>query len=129
MDGSMTKASSMAGWWRQRFTPRARAARVEDQLLRRSPFASPGATNAGGQAQVESGKARRRGGRYASSGRSPSPVICRAALVHVPGKKFFQALDSRNRYAILYRLHDAKKAERASGGAEVRSDAEAANPA
>jgi uncharacterized protein YdeI (YjbR/CyaY-like superfamily) len=35
-----------------------------------------------------------------------------AALAARPrAKEFFQALDSRNRYAILYRLQDAKQAD------------------
>jgi uncharacterized protein YdeI (YjbR/CyaY-like superfamily) len=35
-----------------------------------------------------------------------------AALVASPrARKFFEALDSKNRYSILYRLQDAKKAE------------------
>jgi len=35
-----------------------------------------------------------------------------AALVARPrAKEFFQALDSKNRYAILYRLQDTKKPE------------------
>ena len=35
-----------------------------------------------------------------------------AALETRPrARRFFEQLDSRNRYAILYRLHDAKKPE------------------
>ena len=30
---------------------------------------------------------------------------------HPRARRFFEQLDSQNRYAILYRLHDAKKAE------------------
>jgi uncharacterized protein YdeI (YjbR/CyaY-like superfamily) len=40
------------------------------------------------------------------------PRDLQAALVaHPRAKKFFHALDSKNRYAILYRLQDAKKPE------------------
>jgi len=40
------------------------------------------------------------------------PDDLKAALAASPlAKKFFESLDSKNRYAILYRLQDAKKPE------------------
>jgi uncharacterized protein YdeI (YjbR/CyaY-like superfamily) len=32
-------------------------------------------------------------------------------VAHPRARRFFEQLDSANRYAILYRLHDAKKPE------------------
>ena len=86
---------------------------VQDQLCGGRPFASPGATHAGGPGAGGSAK---RDGRwkaaYASQRTITIPQDLRAALVARPrAMEFFQTLDSKNRYAILYRLQDAKKAE------------------
>ncbi len=94
-------------------TPRPAQQVVEDQLCGRRPLASPKATNAGGPGAGGSGK---RDGRwkaaYASQRTITIPRDLRAALAARPrAKEFFQTLDSKNRYAILYRLHDAKQAE------------------
>jgi len=49
---------------------------------------------------------------YAPQSSIGVPDDLRAALAkNKKAKSFFEALDSHNRYAILYRLHDAKKAE------------------
>jgi uncharacterized protein YdeI (YjbR/CyaY-like superfamily) len=61
-------------------------------------------------------EAAKRDGRWAAAYASPSritvPDDLRARLDASPrAKRSFEALDSRNRYAILYRLHDAKKPE------------------
>ena len=49
---------------------------------------------------------------YAPQSSIQVPQDLRAALAkNERAKSFFEALDSHNRYAILYRLHDAKKAE------------------
>ena len=49
---------------------------------------------------------------YASQRSIQIPDDLRAALAkNKKARTFFEALDSHNRYAILYRLHDAKKAE------------------
>ena len=46
------------------------------------------------------------------SATSPSPTICSASSTRDPkARRFFESLSSQNRYAILYRLHDAKKPE------------------
>jgi uncharacterized protein YdeI (YjbR/CyaY-like superfamily) len=48
---------------------------------------------------------------YASQSRATVPDDLRAALDAVPeAAAFFATLDSRNRYAILHRVQDAKKA-------------------
>ena len=49
---------------------------------------------------------------YASQRTMAMPEDLRAQLeAHPRARRFFEQLDSKNRYAILYRLHDAKKPE------------------
>jgi uncharacterized protein YdeI (YjbR/CyaY-like superfamily) len=55
-------------------------------------------------------------GRWAAAYPSPSrirpPEDLQTALEANPkAKRFFEQLDSTNRYAIMYRLHDARKPE------------------
>ncbi len=55
---------------------------------------------------------RRWNGAYASQSTAQVPDDLRAALEkNGKAKRFFETLDSRNRYAILYRIHNVKKAE------------------
>ena len=66
-----------------------------------------------GRAQIEAAKA---DGRWAAAYPSPStatvPDDLQAALDESPeAKAFFGTLSSQNRYAILYRLQDAKRPE------------------
>ncbi len=107
-------ASSNAGWWRQRFTPRgprSKWSKINCAAVDR--LRAQGRLTPAGQAQVEAAK---RDGRwkaaYASQRTITIPRDLQAALIARPhAKEFFQALDSKNRYAILYRLQDAKQAE------------------
>jgi uncharacterized protein YdeI (YjbR/CyaY-like superfamily) len=49
---------------------------------------------------------------YAPQSTAQVPDDLRAALAkNKKAKSFFETLDSTNRYAILHRIHDAKKAE------------------
>jgi uncharacterized protein YdeI (YjbR/CyaY-like superfamily) len=49
---------------------------------------------------------------YAPQSTAQVPDDLRAALAgNKTAKSFFETLDSTNRYAILYRIHTAKKAE------------------
>jgi uncharacterized protein YdeI (YjbR/CyaY-like superfamily) len=49
---------------------------------------------------------------YAPQSTSIVPDDLKAALAASPiSRRFFESLDSKNRYAILYRLHNAKKPE------------------
>lgn len=107
-------ASSKEGWWRQRFTPRGPRSKwskincaAVDRLKVQGRLMPAG---------LEQVKAAKRDGRwkaaYASQRTITIPRDLQAALVARPrARAFFQALDSKNRYAILYRLQDAKKAE------------------
>ncbi|HEY6854212.1 MAG TPA: YdeI/OmpD-associated family protein [Gemmatimonadales bacterium] len=108
------KASGEAGWWRQRFTPRTRRSKwsqINCAAVER--LHAQGRLRPAGLEQMAAAK---RDGRwkaaYASQRTITIPRDLRAALADRPrARVFFEALDSRNRYAILYRLQDAKKAE------------------
>jgi uncharacterized protein YdeI (YjbR/CyaY-like superfamily) len=107
-------ASSAAGWWRQRFTPRsARSKWSQINCAAVERLKSQGRLSPFGLAQMQ---AAQRDGRwkaaYAPQRTINVPPDLRSALVASPAaRKFFQALDSKNRYAILYRLQDARKPE------------------
>jgi uncharacterized protein YdeI (YjbR/CyaY-like superfamily) len=108
-------ASAKEGWWRQRFTPRgprSKWSKINCAAVDR--LQAQGRLARAGQAQVEAAK---RDGRwkaaYASQRTIVIPRDLQAALAARPrAKEFFQALDSKNRYAILYRLQDAKRVEK-----------------
>jgi uncharacterized protein YdeI (YjbR/CyaY-like superfamily) len=100
--------------WLLRYTPRTRRSkwsqRNREAALR---LIASGAMRPAGSAQVEAAQA---DGRWDAAYASPSnitvPDDLQAALDADPvAASRFLELDSRNRYAILYRLHDAKKPE------------------
>lgn len=98
----------------QRFTPR-RARSKWSKLNRDKATAliEAGRMTPAGLAQVELAKA---DGRWAAAYDSPSsasvPDDLRRALEENPkAGEFFASLDGQNRYAILYRLQDAKRPE------------------
>jgi uncharacterized protein YdeI (YjbR/CyaY-like superfamily) len=66
-----------------------------------------------GQAQVDAAKADGRwAAAYAGQKSATVPVDLAAALAADPqAKAFFETLSGSNRFAILYRVHDAKKPE------------------
>jgi uncharacterized protein YdeI (YjbR/CyaY-like superfamily) len=112
IDGQ-TKSSSN-GWWCQRFTPRSprgKWSQVNCAAVER--LSAAGKLTAAGLAQMEAAK---RDGRW-SAAYAPQSTIAvpddlKAALAASSiARRFFESLDSKNRYAILYRLHDAKKPE------------------
>jgi uncharacterized protein YdeI (YjbR/CyaY-like superfamily) len=100
--------------WRQRFTPRTprsrwskrNRARAED-LIARGEMAPAG---------LRAVEAARADGRWEAAYDSPAtaevPPDLRAALDADPAAgAAFEQLDAANRYAILYRVHDAKRPE------------------
>src|SRR5690606_18884108 len=101
-------------YWLQRFTPRTRRSKwskinceAAEALIR------AGRMKPAGLAAVEAAKA---DGRWAAAYAPPStievPADLAAALEKNPeAAARFRELDSQNRYAILYRIHDAKKPE------------------
>jgi uncharacterized protein YdeI (YjbR/CyaY-like superfamily) len=106
--------SSTEGWWYQRFTPRSSRSKwsqVNRAAVER--LRAEGKLSAVGIEQMEAAK---NDGRWSAAYAPQRTIIVpddmTAALRACPiAKKFFQSLDSKNRYAILYRLHTAKKPE------------------
>jgi uncharacterized protein YdeI (YjbR/CyaY-like superfamily) len=99
-------------FWRQRFTPR-RARSKWSQINRAAAegLIERGAMRAAGLREVEAARADGRwDAAYPSQRNLEVPEDLTAALAARPGAlAFFASLDSANRYAILYRLHDAKR--------------------
>jgi uncharacterized protein YdeI (YjbR/CyaY-like superfamily) len=101
-------------WWLQRFTPRKRASRWSrvnrDKAL---ALIAAGRMQPAGMREVERARADGRWeAAYASQRNMTVPDDLRAALDANPAAStFFAALDGANRYAVLYRVQDAKKPE------------------
>jgi uncharacterized protein YdeI (YjbR/CyaY-like superfamily) len=100
--------------WLQRFTPRRPRSRWS-KVNRAKALAliEAGRMQPAGLREIERAKA---DGRWEAAYASPSaievPEDLRAALeANDRAREFFATLDSRNRYAILYRIEDAKKPE------------------
>ena len=98
----------------QRFTPRRLRSRWS-KINRDSATAliERGRMRPPGLAEVERAKA---DGRWAAAYDSPSkiqptPDLLAALEASPKAKALFEELDSQNRYAILYRVHDAKRPE------------------
>jgi uncharacterized protein YdeI (YjbR/CyaY-like superfamily) len=109
------QAASVDGQrFRQRFTPRRTRSKWSQincasvERLRAAGRLAP--------AGVREMEAAKRDGRWEAAYASPRamtvPDDLQAQLeAHPRARRFFEQLDSRNRYAILYRLQDAKKAD------------------
>ena len=99
-------------YWLQRFTPRGPRSRWS-QINRDKAEAliKAGRMRPAGQAQVDAAKADGRwAAAYAGQKRATVPDDLADALAADPqAKTFFETLGGANRYAILYRVHDAKK--------------------
>jgi uncharacterized protein YdeI (YjbR/CyaY-like superfamily) len=103
-----------ARYWLQKFTPRrARSPWSERNREIATRLIQEGRMRPAGLAAVERAKTDGRWGRaYASQRRATVPVDLQRALDAEPDAlAFFGTLDSHNRYAILYRVQDAKKPE------------------
>jgi len=100
-------------WWLQKLTPRGPRS-IWSKINRDKALAliKAGTMKPSGLAEVERAK---RDGRweaaYDSQSRATVPDDLAAALSANPrAKAFFATLDSGNRYAVLFRVHSAKKA-------------------
>jgi uncharacterized protein YdeI (YjbR/CyaY-like superfamily) len=98
----------------QRFTPRrprSKWSRINREKAER--LIADGRMRPSGLAEVERAKADGRWeAAYEGPGRITVPADLQRELDARPkAKAFFADLDSQNRYAILYRLHDAKRPE------------------
>ncbi len=101
-------------WWLQRFTPRGTRS-IWSKVNRERALAlmAAGTMRATGLAEVERAK---RDGRWDAAYDSPKgatvPADLSKALAAEPrAAAFFATLDSRNRYAVLFRIQTAKRAE------------------
>ncbi|NEA93992.1 hypothetical protein G3I22_16935 [Actinospica acidiphila] len=101
--------------WVQRFTPRRARSRWSAVNRRKAlDLIEHGRMRPAGLREVERAKADGRWeAAYASQRTATVPDDLRAALDAAPvdAREFFDALDSRNRYAILHRIEEAKRAE------------------
>lgn len=108
------KQAHNAEFWLQKFTPRS-AKSAWSQINREKALAliDAGKMKPAGHREIERAKSDGRwDAAYASASKSTVPEDLQAALDASPrAKAFFGTLDSRNRYAILYRVQTAKKAE------------------
>ena len=101
-------------WWLIRFTPRkARSKWSEKNRIRAGELVAAGRVAAAGAAEIDAAKADGRwDAAYAPQSTVTMPDDLAAALEAEPGARaFFDSLESANRYAILYRVHEAKKPE------------------
>ena len=98
----------------QRFTPRrARSKWSKINCAAVERLLAEGRLAAAGVREMEAAK---RDGRWEAAYASPRsmevPADLRAELeANSRARRFFEKLDGRNRYAVLYRLHDAKRPE------------------
>lgn len=101
-------------YWLLRYTPRTRRSKWSQKNREAAlRLIESGEMKPSGLAEVE---AAREDGRwdaaYASPGKMTVPDDFQALLAaNSAALTFFGGLDSRNRYAILYRIHDAKRPE------------------
>jgi uncharacterized protein YdeI (YjbR/CyaY-like superfamily) len=101
-------------WWLQRFTRRtAKSPWSKINCAKAETLIAAGTMKAPGLAEVERAK---RDGRweqaYDGARASSVPADLVAALArNARARAFFETLDGRNRYAILYRVQTAKKPE------------------
>ncbi len=108
------KAAFDERFWLQRFTPRGpRSKWSRINRDRAEQLAREGRMKPAGLAQVERARA---DGRwelaYEGQRRATVPEDLQRALDLNPrARAFFETLDNGNRYAILYRVHDAKRPE------------------
>ena len=100
--------------WLIRFTPRqSTSIWSEKNRARALELVKLGEMRPAGLREIDRAKADGRWERaYASASTVKVPDDLRAALAkNKKAAAFFEALDAKNRYAILYRTHNAKKAE------------------
>ena len=101
-------------WFIQRFTPRRRGStwsRINRAKV--EALIAAGRVRPAGLREYEEAKA---DGRLDAAYEPPSkisvpPDLQRELDANPAAARFFEALDSQNRYAVLYRIHDAKRPE------------------
>ena len=112
IDGQIDKWDQ--AWFLTRFTPRKRISKWSENNRRRAEeLVAEGRIAPAGLKQIEAAKADGRWDvAYAPASTAEEPEDLKAALDAVPeARAFFNTLSGANRYAILYRVQTAKKAE------------------
>ena len=108
------KAAFDGSWWLQKFTPRGTRS-IWSKINRDKAIAlmAAGRMTSSGLAEVERAKNDGRWGRAYESQKSASvPEDLAMALAdNPPAQKFFAMLEAHNRYAILWRVQNAKRPE------------------
>jgi uncharacterized protein YdeI (YjbR/CyaY-like superfamily) len=108
------KGTFDAAWWLQKFTPRG-ARSMWSKINRDKAIAlmAAGKMMPAGLAEVERAKEDGRWDRaYESQSSASLPEDLAKALTNNPrAEKFFATLEAHNRYAVLWRVQNAKKAE------------------
>jgi len=108
------KKSDTAATWLQKFTPRSKRS-IWSKINREKALAliAGGRMKPAGLQEIERAKADGRWeAAYESQSRAEVPADLQAALDANPkANVFFATLNSQNRYAVLFRIHHAKKAE------------------
>lgn len=115
VDGQLGRVD--AHFFKTRFTPRRpRSAWSRINCERAEKLEKLGRMRPQGQVQVAQAKADGRwGAAYArQSGAAPDPDLNAALDAQAKARELFDALDSANRFAILYRVQQAKTPERRS---------------
>ncbi len=110
IDGQKDKFDE--AYWLQRFTPRGpRSKWSKINRDKAEALVANGAMQPAGQAQIDAARADGRwDAAYAGAKSATVPEDLAAALAANPAAQaYFGTLDSRNRYAILYRVADAQK--------------------
>ncbi len=108
------KAGFDDDYWLQRFTPRsAKSKWSENNRKRVAELIEQGRMKPAGLREIERAQEDGRWERaYASQSNMTVPEDFQKELDQNPqAREFFDGLNSANRYAILYRIHDAKKPE------------------
>jgi uncharacterized protein YdeI (YjbR/CyaY-like superfamily) len=108
------KASFDDQWWLQRFTHRtAKSPWSKVNVNHVARLVEAGRMRAAGQAVIDAAKADGRWERaYHPQSNAPLPADFAAALdAHPAAATFFASLKATDRYSMLYRIHEAKRAD------------------
>ncbi|HEU6455653.1 MAG TPA: YdeI/OmpD-associated family protein, partial [Roseateles sp.] len=108
------KKAESEHYWLQRFTPRTvRSIWSSINKAKAEALIAAGRMQAAGMREVERAKQDGRWERaYSSASKSTIPDDLQTALdANMKAKAFFATLDSKNRYAVLFRVQNVKKAE------------------
>lgn len=112
IDGQLAKFDEC--YFLVRMTPRRPGSRwSEKNRSTADRLAKEGRLRPAGLAEIKAAKADGRwDAAYASQGKAEIPEDLEAALAsNAAARRFFDALDRANRYAVIYRVNDAKRAE------------------